>query len=48
MTDNSSRGKMSFFWLHSINVKAYWTHLAEKKSLPGAKIIQYSGYHESI
>ena len=38
MDDNSSEGKIAFVQFHSVNVKGYWTHLAEKNSQPGAKI----------
>ena len=38
MDDNSSEGNIAFVPFHSVNVKGNWTHLAEKNSLPGAKI----------
>ena len=38
MNDNICRGKMSFIQFHPVNVKGNWTHLAQKKSRPGAKI----------
>ena len=38
MDDNSSEGKIAFVQFHSVNVKGYWTHVAEKNSQPGAKI----------
>ena len=48
MSDDSSRGKMYFFKFYFVNVKGNWTHLAQKNLRPGARIIQYLGYHENI
>ena len=39
MNKNSSRDKMPFSQFHCVNVKENWTHLVEKNSQSGAKII---------
>ena len=50
MVTDSSGGKMSFAWFHSINVKGNWSHLAEKNSRPRPRAIspQYLSCHENV
>ena len=39
MNDNVSGGKMAIIWFDSANVIGNWSHLAEKNSRAGAKIV---------
>ena len=48
MNDNSSKGKMSFVYLHSVNVKGNWAHFVEENSQSGAQITTNLGYHENV
>ena len=36
--DDSSKGKMSFIWFHSVIVKGNWADLTKKNSRPRVKI----------
>ena len=47
MSDNSSQGKMYFISFHFVNDARNWTHLAQKNSRPGTRII-YNINHISI
>ena len=47
MSDNSSQGKMYFISFHFVNDARNWTHLAQKNSRPGTRII-YNINHISM